>query len=89
MKMFGSDMECRNRAAARSGPVAARSGEKRSVIPPFRAIHLMVNISRTAKSGNDWSQAELRAYNISVEFQDATTFLASPLYPDQTSLMNS
>jgi hypothetical protein len=34
----------------------------------------MANISRTAKSGNDWSQAELRAYNISVEFQDATTF---------------
>ena len=34
----------------------------------------MANISRTAKSGNDWSAADLSAYNITVEYQDAATF---------------
>ena len=34
----------------------------------------MANLTRRAKSGNDWTQAELRAYNTFVEFQDATTF---------------
>ena len=34
----------------------------------------MVGHLRTAKAGNDWSQADLRAYNIVVEFQDAATF---------------
>ena len=34
----------------------------------------MADISRTAKSGSDWTVAELRAYNITVEFQDAATF---------------
>ena len=31
---------------------------------------------RTAKTGNHWSQAELRAYTIVVEFQDAVTFFS-------------
>lgn len=34
----------------------------------------MANVSRTAKSGSDWTFAELRAYNIIVECQDAATF---------------
>ena len=34
----------------------------------------MTNLLRTAKLGSDWSQAELHAYNIVVEFQDAPTF---------------
>ncbi|KAF8524621.1 hypothetical protein BU17DRAFT_42813 [Hysterangium stoloniferum] len=34
----------------------------------------MANLLRTAKSGNDWSQAELHAYNIVVEWQEAPTF---------------
>lgn len=34
----------------------------------------MANLLRTAKSGSDWGQAELHAYNIVVEFQDAPTF---------------
>ena len=34
----------------------------------------MANISRTAKSGNDWSEADLCAYNIVVKYQDASTF---------------
>ncbi|KIL56144.1 hypothetical protein M378DRAFT_540003 [Amanita muscaria Koide BX008] len=34
----------------------------------------MANLLRTAKSGTDWSQVELHAYNIIVELQDAVTF---------------
>ena len=34
----------------------------------------MANLLRTAKSGSDWSEAELHAYNIVVELQDAVTF---------------
>ena len=34
----------------------------------------MANLLRTAKSGSDWSEAELHAYNIVVELQDAATF---------------
>jgi len=34
----------------------------------------MANLLRKAKSGNDWSQNELYAYNIVVELQDAATF---------------
>ncbi|KAK0462365.1 uncharacterized protein EV420DRAFT_1761604 [Desarmillaria tabescens] len=34
----------------------------------------MTNLLRTAKSGSDWGRRELRAYNIVVEYQDATTF---------------
>ena len=49
----------------------------------------MANISRTAKSGNDWSEADLRAYNIVVKYQDAATFLVSTLYPNQQLLVNS
>ncbi|KAN0133232.1 hypothetical protein V8E53_008956 [Lactarius tabidus] len=34
----------------------------------------MANCPRTAKSGSDWTDAELHAYNIIVEYQDAATF---------------
>ncbi|KIL59137.1 hypothetical protein M378DRAFT_275214 [Amanita muscaria Koide BX008] len=34
----------------------------------------MANLLRTAKSGTDWNQVELHAYNIIVELQDAATF---------------
>ncbi|KAM6501845.1 hypothetical protein JOM56_001822 [Amanita muscaria] len=34
----------------------------------------MVNLVRSAKYGNDWTQHELRAYNINITFQDAQTF---------------
>ena len=36
----------------------------------------MANLLRTAKSGSDWSQSELDAYNIVVELQDAAIFFA-------------
>ena len=32
------------------------------------------NLLRTPKTGSDWSEIELHAYNIIVELQDATTF---------------
>jgi hypothetical protein len=34
----------------------------------------MTDLLRTAKSGSDWIEAQLRAFNIIVEFQDAATF---------------
>ncbi|KAJ3807985.1 hypothetical protein EV368DRAFT_44212 [Lentinula lateritia] len=34
----------------------------------------MANLLRSAKSGSDWTQNELRAYNIAVQWQDAVTF---------------
>jgi hypothetical protein len=42
----------------------------------------MANLLRIAKSGSDWSQADLCAYNIIVELQDAATFFGvNPLPP--------
>ena len=35
-----------------------------------------------AKSGSDWDEIDLAAYNIRVEFQDATTFFEIPRLPD-------
>ncbi|KAJ4465181.1 hypothetical protein C8J55DRAFT_441351 [Lentinula edodes] len=34
----------------------------------------MANLLRSAKSSSDWTQNELRAYNITVQWQDAATF---------------
>ncbi|KAF8119577.1 hypothetical protein EV363DRAFT_1273730 [Boletus edulis] len=39
----------------------------------------MANLIRSAKSGNDWTQDDLQAYNIRVVFQDATSFFGGPL----------
>jgi len=42
----------------------------------------MANITRRAKAGSDWNDIDLAAYNIRVEFQDATTFFETPCLPD-------
>jgi len=42
----------------------------------------MANITRRAKAGSDWNGIDLAAYNIRVEFQDATTFFETPRLPD-------
>ena len=42
----------------------------------------MANITRRAKSGSYWCEIDLAAYNIRVEFQDATTFFETPRLPD-------
>ena len=42
----------------------------------------MAKIPRKAKSGNDWDEVDLVAYNIRVEFQDAATFFETPRLPD-------
>lgn len=41
----------------------------------------MANLSRTAKSGDDWGRNELLAYNILIEYQDASTFFAIDILP--------
>ena len=42
----------------------------------------MVNLVRSAKSGSEWTELDLEAYNIIIQFQDATTFLGEdPLPP--------
>jgi hypothetical protein len=38
----------------------------------------MAEFIRKAKSGSDWTQNELAAYNITVVFQDAVTFFGTP-----------
>ena len=42
----------------------------------------MAKIPRKAKSGNDWDEVDLVAYNIRVEFQEAATFFETPRLPD-------
>jgi hypothetical protein len=42
----------------------------------------MAKIPRRAKSASDWDEIDLAAYNIRVEFQDATTFFGTPRLPD-------
>ncbi|KAF8817284.1 hypothetical protein BYT27DRAFT_7227904 [Phlegmacium glaucopus] len=52
----------------------------------------MANLLRTAKSGSDWSQIELYAYNIVVELQDAATFFGVNPLPQPavaSELMNN
>lgn len=44
----------------------------------------MANIIRSAKSGSDWTQNELFAYNIRVEFQDSATFFGVDPLPAPT-----
>jgi hypothetical protein len=44
----------------------------------------MAHLLRTAKSGTDWSQFELHAYNIVVQFQDAATFFGLDPLPQPT-----
>lgn len=42
----------------------------------------MADLSRSAKSGNDWAQIDLAAYNIIVQLEDAPTFFGvDPLPP--------
>ncbi|KAL6306112.1 hypothetical protein BKA93DRAFT_816502 [Sparassis latifolia] len=41
----------------------------------------MADITRSAKSGSDWTQNELQAYHIQVVEQDATVFLGVPALP--------
>ncbi|KAG6379550.1 hypothetical protein JVT61DRAFT_10049 [Boletus reticuloceps] len=47
----------------------------------------MTNLVRSAKSGNGWTQSDLRAYNIKVVYQDAATFFGGPL-PQPTTQPN-
>jgi hypothetical protein len=42
----------------------------------------MANITRRAKYGREWNIIDLAAYNIRVQFQDATTFFGMPRLPD-------
>lgn len=43
-------------------------------LSPFRDLDYMANLIRSAKSGNDWTENDLEAYNIRVQTQDAPTF---------------
>jgi hypothetical protein len=52
----------------------------------------MADIPHRAKSGKDWTLAELHGYNIYVEFQDATTFFGVntlPRPPVDEELLNN
>jgi len=42
----------------------------------------MANITRSAKSGNEWTKNELEAYNIKITFQDTPTFFGEASLPD-------
>ncbi|OBZ78038.1 hypothetical protein A0H81_01843 [Grifola frondosa] len=44
----------------------------------------MAQLIRSAKSGSDWTNNELNAYNISVVYQDAATFFETPNLPQPT-----
>jgi hypothetical protein len=38
----------------------------------------MASVDRSAKSGNDWTADDLRAYNVTIEAQDFETFFGQP-----------
>ncbi|KZP22370.1 hypothetical protein FIBSPDRAFT_919371 [Athelia psychrophila] len=42
----------------------------------------MANLSRTAKSGNDWTRNDLKAYNIEIVNQSIPTFFGMPQLPE-------
>ncbi|KIM42619.1 hypothetical protein M413DRAFT_408518 [Hebeloma cylindrosporum] len=44
----------------------------------------MANLLRTAKSGNDWTQAELAAYNITIVTQTKAQFFETNNFPEPT-----
>ena len=44
----------------------------------------MANLIRSAKSGSDWTRAELDAYNITISDQDAPNFFGLPTLPQPT-----
>lgn len=44
----------------------------------------MASLIRSAKSGSDWTENELYAYNIDVVYQDAATFFQIPSLPPPT-----
>jgi hypothetical protein len=39
----------------------------------------MANLIRSAKSGNDWTENDLEAYNIQLQFEDAATFFGDSI----------
>ncbi|KZV71473.1 hypothetical protein PENSPDRAFT_630163 [Peniophora sp. CONT] len=41
----------------------------------------MANLIRTAKSGNEWTNDDLISYNISIEYEDASTFFETDEMP--------
>jgi hypothetical protein len=41
----------------------------------------MANLIRSAKSGNDWTENDLEAYNIQLRFEDAATFFGDSILP--------
>ncbi|KAI9510940.1 hypothetical protein F5148DRAFT_481720 [Russula earlei] len=44
----------------------------------------MANLIRSAKSGSDWTQNDLKSYNIRVLYQNAATFFETPNLPAPT-----
>lgn len=44
-------------------------------------MQITASIRRSAKSGSDWTQAELDAYNITIVSEDAATFFGLPVLP--------
>lgn len=47
----------------------------------FESATQMANLSRSAKSGSDWTDNDLSAYNITIVSQDAATFFGQPALP--------
>lgn len=41
----------------------------------------MDSLIRSAKSGNDWTKDDLRAYNIQIQYEDVATFFGNPNLP--------
>ena len=47
-------------------------------------VQNMANLIRSAKSGSDWTRAELDAYNISIIDEEVPTFFGLPVLPQPT-----
>ncbi|KZP18436.1 hypothetical protein FIBSPDRAFT_956228 [Athelia psychrophila] len=62
----------------------ARGAADHLIATPFTRTTTMAQLIRSAKSGSDWSDNELFAFNILIQDVDAATFFGTPQLPATT-----
>lgn len=65
-----------------TGQLLEQNETRREDNSPVVLGFLMANITRSSKSGSDWTPNELLAYNIRVVYQDFATFFGAQNLPD-------
>ena len=52
-----------------------------TVLADYSSHSTMDSVISFAKSGNDWTENDLRAYNIQIQCEDVATFFGDPVFP--------